>query len=139
MNKHIVGEANKQIKQTKKDQNLPDAKGLLLIANDGNFAWAPDMMAILLGSILSSEDFSAINAVVYFSVDVKIEGTPLGEASFWIPWLRARAGKRSVSAEFLDRLNSAWMAHTSVFTGERVMEFQGDDIYSMRFKRPSSS
>jgi len=135
LNKHIVGDANKQIKQTKKDQHQPDAKGLLLIANDGNFVWAPDMMSSLLGSILSSEDFSAINNVVYFSVDMKIAATPLGEASFWIPWSREKAGKAPVSADFMDRLQSAWMAHTSVFTGERVYEFRATDIDSMKFKR----
>lgn len=50
----VVARAAKQIKQTRIDIARPDAKGLLIIVNDGNRALAPDMMAHLLVPILNS-------------------------------------------------------------------------------------
>lgn len=123
------GIAGRQLKQTRLDHGLPDAKGLLLLANDGNFLYEPDMMAHLAASILRSPDNSAIHSVIYFSADVKVAATPMKKASFWIPWSR---GASAVPAEFMDRIRDAWMAHLSVVTQAPVYEFPGDDIYSTR-------
>lgn len=125
----VFGRAGKQLKQTRLDHGMPDAKGLLLIANDGNFFYEPSMMAHLATSILRSPDNSAIHSVVYFSADVKIAATPMGKASFWIPWSR---GSAAVPADFMDRIRDAWMAHVSVVTKAPVYEFPGDGIYSAR-------
>lgn len=139
LKKHIIGDANKQIKQTKLDRKMPTAKGLLLIANDTNYFLAPDMMGPLLGSILVSDDFSAINSIVYFTMDMKVEVPKFGEATLWAHWSRKSAtGRQPVTVDFMERLRHNWMAHASasVFAGRQVVELQGGDGSSLTFKRP---
>lgn len=55
LQKHVVVAANAQIKNTKKLLNLPDAKGLLWVASDGNEFLQPNMVWYLLHRILTKK------------------------------------------------------------------------------------
>ena len=50
-----ISKANKQIRETKKHFDAQDAKGMLLLVNDGNYMLPPSMMSYLLGRILKGQ------------------------------------------------------------------------------------
>jgi len=81
--------ANRQIKETKKYFDAPDAKGLLLLVNDGNYMLTPAMMKYLLSRSLPKK-YSGINSAIYISVNEELT-TPGNPGTSW----------------FLDR-RSAW-------------------------------
>lgn len=139
--RNVLVEANKQIKQTRKDVGRPTDKGLLVVVNDGNRALAPDMMAHLLMPLLNAGLYSAINTVIYMTVNEPVKApAPFVKAQFWAPW--SIKGKDSVSEEFLRRFADAWMAHLSVVTGEPVLELASPQggIDDLRFaERPNEA
>lgn len=86
----IVGTANRQIRSTKKGLQLTSAKGLLLIANEGNLLYTTpaDYLAVI-SRILKKRTqtreirFPEINAVVYISFDITRSGlVPRWQAGF---------------------------------------------------------
>ncbi|HET9406012.1 MAG TPA: hypothetical protein VFO39_02130 [Candidatus Sulfotelmatobacter sp.] len=115
---NIIRDANAQIRSTKERLRLADHKGLLLIANDGNFLHTEPMNYMtLVARVLKKRKnglprFPHIDAVVYFSYRVasKEEGLP-----FWVPGITEQHDPE-VSA-FLDRLSNGWGAYLSKVTG----------------------
>ena len=69
----LMVKANKQIKSTKELLVLPNAKGLLWVASDGNEDLQPDLLWYLLTRILRKKKpngkpaYSAIDGLVYFN------------------------------------------------------------------------
>jgi len=49
---NLVSQANQQIKRTKEQLKLPDANGILLLANDGSLSVKPYDLVVLVGHIL---------------------------------------------------------------------------------------
>jgi hypothetical protein len=90
--KRVVEEANKQIKRTKRELDLPTARGLLLLVNEGNYSQTPEQTMFLLHTILAgtkkdgSPLFSSIHWIVYFSVNstFRIQGIRR-DANIWVP------------------------------------------------------
>lgn len=77
----IVGAANRQIRSTKNDLQVTSAKGLLLIANEGNLLYTTpaDYLAVVSRVLQKRTQngkarFSEINAVVYISFDMTRNG-----------------------------------------------------------------
>jgi hypothetical protein len=137
--RNILVEGNKQIKQTRKDVGRSTDKGLLIIVNDGNRALEPDMMAHLVMPLLNAGMYSALNTVIYMTVNEPIKApAPFGQSQFWVPW--SIKGKEAVSGDFLRRLADAWMAHLSLVTRGYVVELSGpqDGINDMRFVKRAS-
>lgn len=102
----VIKKANRQIKASRDYFGLPAAKGLLLIANDGNFTMGPASAKWALQRILS-DGFSAINEVIYFTanMDVCLVGNyPSGPV--WIHSYRQR--KERISFAFQQRLMEGW-------------------------------
>lgn len=112
-----VKKANRQIRETKEHFGATDAKGLLLLVNDGNFALPPSMVRHLLARILNDK-YSSINNVIHFSVNETV-GVPGAEttARFWLQW---GFGRSPISKEFVEALRNSWFSHLSALTGERV-------------------
>jgi hypothetical protein len=114
--KHVVAAANKQIRATKERLGLPNAKGLLLIASDGNCSLQPYDFMCLLGRVLKKRDehgapqYSSIHGIAYFSVTMKVQ-VPAVEpsASFWIGG--ARASSDIQLQTFIDTLEEQFYAH----------------------------
>jgi len=113
----VIKKANKQIKSSKQYFGLPEAKGLLLLASDGNYSIDPEGAAWVLQRILF-DGFSAINEVVYFTVnmDVHFEGSePYGPI-----WMHSyRMGKARISDVFQRRLMAGWVE----FYGRKIGHF----------------
>lgn len=130
-----IKKANKQIRETRKHLGAQSAKGLLLLANDGNYMLPPSMMAHLLSRILRDQH-SSIHSVIYFSVnmDVVTMGTSM-PSQFWIDAVPPK--RDPVSLEFRSALRAAWMSHCSRLGPGFLFETQGSTdlkyIDSMQF------
>ncbi len=120
-----IRHANRQIRETKQHFDASDAKGLLLIVNDGNYVFPPSMMAHLLSRILGTQH-SSINSVIYFSVNEVISVSASDIASrFWID--AVIPNREPVSSDFLRALQEAWMRHLSGLVQEPVIELEGNN------------
>lgn len=107
----IVQHASKQIKQTKDFLKAPHAKGLLMLANDGNLLLDPDTLNALLGNVLNRPSYSSINSVVFFSVNETLAIPGGAHGPFWMDFVFQ--GREPVERAFLDTLADAWCAHVS--------------------------
>jgi hypothetical protein len=76
---HVVYSASKQIESTKEVLSMPDAKGLLWVASDGNEALQPDAVWFLLKRILQKRHengalcYSNIHGLAYFNPRMLVE------------------------------------------------------------------
>jgi len=116
----VIRKANSQIRSTKNAEQLADAKGLLLIVNDGNsLRTEPVNFMILVARILQKKSesgeqrFPEIRGVVYFSYRV-----PAAREStlFWV------AGTMEPEADgdlrsFQARLQREWLAYYARIVG----------------------
>jgi hypothetical protein len=74
---NVVSKANKQIEWTKERLGIPDAKGILLLANDGNYSFEPYNLVVLVSQILRklhpdrTPQYSSIHAVAFFSANLR--------------------------------------------------------------------
>lgn len=120
-----VRHANRQIRETKKHFDASDAKGLLLIANDGNYMFPPSMMMHVLSRILKTQH-SNINSVVYFSVN-EVTSVPAIDtpSRFWID--AVIPNRDPIASDFRRALQEAWMRHFSGLSQGQVVEFQGNN------------
>jgi len=118
-----VRDANRQIRESKKTLGVPDAVGLLLLANDGNFMFPPTMLVHLLWRVLNKQH-SSIDHVILFSanVNVKVPGAS-EQGPFWIEVVPE--ARRAMTTGFLDRLEVQWMASISrLLPGITEVQFQ---------------
>ncbi len=118
-----IKKANRQIRETKKKFATPDAKGLLLLVNDGNLVLPPGVMAYLLSRILKGKH-SSIHSVIYFSVNVNstIPGFN-AHGQFWIDSLIPE--RDPVAPEFRKAFRAAWFSHLSSLGLGPVIELDG--------------
>jgi len=114
----VVKKANNQIKETKKALNLPDFKGLLIIANNNHNALDPWHADYILGQILRKPDYSSINTAIYLSADqTSIHPESKKEFGVWI--VKHRTQIPGISNDFLEKFRNAWFVHYSNVKGEK--------------------
>ena len=119
-----VKKANKQIRETKEHLDLKDAKGLLLLANDGNLSMKPNLVFHLLDRMLRAE-FRSINSLVYFSVNHPVSVPGIGMPV--LPWAAPIIDYRDqVDSTFMNKLRDAWFAHHSRLVEGPILEFATD-------------
>lgn len=112
-----VEKANEQIKSTKKQLDLPDFKGLLLLVSDGNFLLDPKNIRQALAGLFASGRYSGINTVSYLTVNI-VTVRPDDEtlSRLWINFWR-EGQLEQVSLEFLNDLYDKWASHFADLTG----------------------
>lgn len=118
----IISKANKQIRETKQYLDCPDAKGVLLLANDGNYALESDAVLQLVTSLIRVQ-FTSINYVAYFTANMPARMRTL-EGDIYL-WAMAHGEKETeVSYEFLHRLGDGWKVCMERLTGtpHKVMD-----------------
>lgn len=104
----IARKANKQIASTKATESLPNAFGVLLIANDNNYLFNPlhkyDLISDVMARHLNS---SEIKAVAFFSPNVPM--IVPGSLREWLVWIPAYAPNPPQQlVDFIDRLGHEW-------------------------------
>lgn len=138
-----VRSADRQISETKLFLNVPQAKGLLLLANDGNYSFESANIMYLTGQILMARgERSSIDGFVYLTVNMPAT-IPESERS-WMVWTPAyKAPLNEGLAQFVDKLGAQW---ASFYASKLGAELKGSQpIYEdveevmdrMRFVKPS--
>lgn len=135
--KEAVEKANKQIKETKKYFNLPDAKGLLILANDGNYSLSPKLSMQILGWLLPNR-YTGIDSFIYFTPNMRLAAPQYDrQVHVWISG-PSRPSANAVGPEYLRQICKGWTSFLERRTGEEVTEFVADDhdvIDTMRLLR----
>jgi len=112
----VLRKANRQIRETKKELNYPDAVGLLMLSNEGNFAFDPEMTAHVLFHSLRSK-FSSIEHVILLSGNLEVGGSAATPSAS--PFISIRfPNRRQPTDDFLHRLGSTWYEALSIATGK---------------------
>lgn len=119
--KRVVESANRQIKATKQFLNMPTAKGVLLLANEG-VSLPPPQLMYLVHAVLKSrkEDgnpmFSSIDWIALFSVNRPMRLTSeQRDSHYWLPAYREIADPKA--ANFLEQLRDSWTTHFGKLVG----------------------
>jgi hypothetical protein len=85
---NMIRKANRQIKKTKIDLNLQDAKGVILCVNEGNYAHFPTDFLKLVSRIFNPKrkQYTSTDSVEYFSAPgvglASVAGIPAGAGWF---------------------------------------------------------
>lgn len=110
-----IVKASKQIKQTAERFRVQNCRGLLLLANDGNYALESSAVLYLVWRILG-RNFHHINTVVYFTVNMLATSPRTTKPT--LVWARAnRKGRPPVPEAFLTALFDGWRAHLQKVVG----------------------
>jgi hypothetical protein len=122
---NIVRDANRQIRSTKQATGRQSARGLLLIANDGNFLHTSpiDYMNIVARVLKKKTStgtlrFPNIHGVAYFSYRIPsaAERTP-----FWVAGTVDDPTRDTEMCNFQLKLQNGWFDHVSRVTGMPVL------------------
>lgn len=129
----LVSAANSQIADTKRRENLPDARGILLISNTSNlYHNDPKGFGLILGNLLSKVDskgalrYPDIQGAVYFSSkDVKSVNEDM---YFWCPLQMKRTPDEDVSdiVAFQRDLQQGWYRFITEATGTKIRQHWTD-------------
>jgi hypothetical protein len=111
--------ANKQIRETASALGMPEAKGLLFIVNDGNYALEADAAVYLIGRILGNE-CSSINSVVYLTVNM-VASSPVTDKQVFV-WVHTnrRGIINPVDSNFVMDLFASWRVHLEKLRNEPI-------------------
>ena len=136
LQKHVVAAANAQIKSTKRLLNLPDARGLLWVASDGNEFLQPNMVWYLLHRILKKKKangdpaYSSIHGLAYFSPRMLGQIPGVAEpALIWFSGYRQRDPKLQAC---LDELSNEWPKYVAWAQGIFIRNATGT-VADVRF------
>ena len=135
-----IKKANRQIKQTKGEFNLPKAKGLLLLVNDGNYSLESDAVMYLVSRSIKAQ-YTAIHTVVYFTVNMLADAPGVNRDV--LVWLDApRDPADPLPRSFLDGLQKGWGSFLGRKLGEEIPEIKAKDdvidkIKFLQHRRPT--
>jgi len=109
-----IKKANRQIRETKAHFDIPDAKGLLLLANQGNYTLEPSVILNILHHVFNGGQYSEINQVALFSSTIVSDVAGISQDAYY--WMQPIIGDRdAVSACFLKLLSNEWgEAHVKI-------------------------
>ncbi|SRR6266704_1212889 len=131
-----IEKANRQIRETKANLGLPNAKGLLLLVNDGCWSIESEAMLYLANIVLGSR-FRSINSVIYFTVNMPAQ-MPGNDRDILL-WVQgARKNIEPIDSDFLNWMQKRWHAHHEFLTGLSFPIIEIEDqhrIRDLRFTR----
>lgn len=123
---NLLRDANRQIRSTKEHLGLTTAKGVLLIANEGNrLHTSPRDYLILVSRMLSKKTqagkarFPHIQSVIYFSETIPTSSAGL---PFWAPGQLDQDDQ--TLHRFTDKLRDGWFAYLSRVKGVPITVVQ---------------
>jgi len=124
--KRRVQKANKQIRETKVALNLPDYRGVLFIANDGNFLFSPAGMIHCIQMALRRE-FREVRNFVFFTANMRSTMKGMNRpVLFWIPF--EMQGDTAIPETFFRTLYEKWVSRHSEVTGLHARETEIEDM-----------
>ncbi|HEY5533835.1 MAG TPA: hypothetical protein VIL99_02685 [Ignavibacteria bacterium] len=117
-----VKKAQKQIRATKIMLNSPNAKGIILLCNDGYYSLDPSLMFGFLCELMQDnfKKSNEIDAVVYFTVNIPSkDDTDKYELMVWIP---AYKTDNSPLGNFVNNLGKKWWKFYKKKIGEENLD-----------------
>jgi hypothetical protein len=139
--KRAVEKANRQIRVTKEYFGLADAKGLLILANDGNYALTLEMSMSILARLLPNH-YSSIDSFIYFTPNMRLASNRYDrQANIWISGPSSRPSANAVDSDYMSEIEQGWTRYIEHITGETVTifnEHDPDTIRDLRFVRSTS-
>ena len=146
----VVRKANDQIKNTKKDLDMPDAFGLLLLVNDGGFHIPLEAFPYYLSHALRPRwdkdgtprqvQNTSIDQVIFFTMNMPMRtGSVPEETEPWAPMYR---DKRQIPRVFLNRFRDGWfnfLADKSGVPMKVYMNVDHDSISEMKYTEEGRS
>lgn len=133
-----IKKANRQIRQTKKYFEVPDATGLLLLANEGMYSVESAHIVDFACRILANQ-YSSIDGLAYFTVN--IPAMKPGFDRYVNVWVSKHRKYNESFIKWLDRMAEAWNGFYAKKIGQNVPIhfFEADDqttIESVKFIKP---
>jgi len=123
-----IKKANRQIRETKAYFDIPHAKGLLLLANEGNYTLEPSVILNLLHHVFNGGQYSEINQVALFSSTIVSDVAGISRDAYY--WIQPTIGKReSVPADLLKSLSNEW--------GAALVKRKGDITSQILVSKPT--
>jgi len=115
---------------------LLNAKGLLLLVNDGNYILEHNYVLYAFGRLLKTT-YTSIDKLVYFTVNVKSMASDDSNITVWIP-ARSREEVNEIHDDFLESLRKGWMSFVERETGEKIRQYEiesDEDVDDIRLIR----
>jgi hypothetical protein len=110
-----IKKANEQIKATRSTLDMPNATGLLFLAQDGDYSIGPQAILSFASRCLQGGRFRGIDDIICFNAaPAGLPGDPLGYM-FWVHACRDSA--RAVPGVLLQSLEVAWRAELEAAAG----------------------
>lgn len=138
---NAIRKADKQIESTKKLLDLPNARGLVLLANDGNYFSHPADALGLIAQVMQNHFMkSHLDGFVYFTVNTVIKVPDNDrELLYWVPSYRKTGDGL---ADFVNLLGAGWGDFYAEKIGQEVPRVQTEDAQvttiMRNFKYPKS-
>jgi hypothetical protein len=115
-----LAKANAQIKQTKLTLGLTNAKGLLLLVNDGNHLLEHIVALRLLNKRLKTT-YTGIDKFVYFTVNLRALSPNGNAVRVWLD-AHSRENVNEISDDFTNSLRMGWLSFLQSKVGDRFVE-----------------
>lgn len=131
--KRRIQKANKQIRETKIALELPDYRGVLFIANNGNFLFGPAAMIHCIQMALQRE-FREIRNFVFFTANMHsvMKGVDR-PVLFWIPF--DMQSDAAIPEKFFRTLYEKWISRHIEVTGLHADATEMEDMEAFWFSQ----
>jgi hypothetical protein len=131
----VIKGGNRQIRSSKRELGRPDAKGLLLVANDHNYGFGPEGMLAVISDAVARLDNSHVDAVVYFTPNV-FHRKPDSDVA-WMLWDPIYRDMDDVLlSEFVNDMGRKWGDHLESVTGDPLVEWEEHPEISLSSMQP---
>jgi hypothetical protein len=126
-----VADANRQIKATRAYFRVPNARGLLVLANVGNFTLTPNLVLPALGRLFRN-GYSAIESYIFLVPDIDVTVPGVNKPSrIWASG-PTRGPRSGVPSTFFDGITSAWLVFLQKQTPEEIEIIKGQNERTLR-------
>ncbi|AYB33043.1 hypothetical protein [Chryseolinea soli] len=124
---YVLDKAVKQVRETRKLLGKPDASGLLLLCNDGNYGLTHRELLGVIGNLMASKYSSMVDGFVYFTYNqtVRIPGSDI-DHQLWTAAYSENTPDKIVN--FVDDLGSKYFKFMEVHTGVPIAESRVMDV-----------
>ncbi|MDO8433326.1 MAG: hypothetical protein Q7S58_13045 [Candidatus Binatus sp.] len=131
-----IRKANEQIKSTRSTLNMPNATGVLFLAQDGDYSIGPEAILNLASRCLKGGRFRGIDDIICFNAfPAGLPGDPVGYM-FWVH--ACRDDRRATANELLQSLQKAWQVEIEAVAGPMVTPSAPIDWENLKYPKRRS-
>ena len=130
-----IRKANEQIKATKSALGMQDARGLLLLAQDGDYSLGPEAVFNLASRCLKGGQFRAIDDIIHFNANLPASRSE--DSLGYMFWFHAsRDPERAIPSRLIQSLSEAWQTQLEFSLGSSMISTQEPpEIDSLGFRK----